>query len=327
MRGKRSKQYRKLMHQYQLAFNFREPYQVLVDAQIVQDAARFSMPLAPALERTIQGKVKPMITQCSMRHLYTAQGLDQAVKNACIDTAKTFERRRCNHHTLEEPLSALECISSVVDPKSSATNKHRYVVASQDRAVRARMRAIPGVPLIYINRSVMIMEPMSSKTEHVRDAEERGKVRAGLKGGRGPSSSAPALKRKRSDDDDEQDGGSDDGRKDGADTPAGQEPMSKKKRKGPKGPNPLSVRKSKKTTEAATKSEEQKAVAKATKKDPQAAEKALSAGSGTDAVSQPSSDQPEKRPRRRKHKSAAAADNATHGDAEVAANTALVAEA
>jgi U3 small nucleolar RNA-associated protein 23 len=29
MRGKRSKQYRKLMQQYALAFGFREPYQVL----------------------------------------------------------------------------------------------------------------------------------------------------------------------------------------------------------------------------------------------------------------------------------------------------------
>lgn len=29
MRAKRSKKYRKLMHQYELTFNFREPYQVL----------------------------------------------------------------------------------------------------------------------------------------------------------------------------------------------------------------------------------------------------------------------------------------------------------
>lgn len=59
MRGKRSKQYRKLMHQFELNFNFREPYQVLVDAEMIQETARFSMDLAPALERTFHGKVKP----------------------------------------------------------------------------------------------------------------------------------------------------------------------------------------------------------------------------------------------------------------------------
>lgn len=59
MRGKRSKQYRKLMHHYERSFNFREPYQVLVDAEIIQDAARFSMNLAVGLERTLHAKVKP----------------------------------------------------------------------------------------------------------------------------------------------------------------------------------------------------------------------------------------------------------------------------
>ena len=66
------------------------------------------------------------------------------------------ERRRCGHHPEEypEPCSTLECLGSVV----GATNKHRYVVASQDGEMRARMRGIPGVPLIYINRSVMLLQ-------------------------------------------------------------------------------------------------------------------------------------------------------------------------
>ena len=64
MKGKRSKQYRKLMQQYGMTFGFREPYQVLsmlarialpnmlllrsrctVDAQIIQDTERFKMNL------------------------------------------------------------------------------------------------------------------------------------------------------------------------------------------------------------------------------------------------------------------------------------------
>jgi hypothetical protein len=59
MRGKRAKQYRKLMHQYGLTFGFREPYQVLLDAEMVQDAVRFKMNLILGLERTLHGQVKP----------------------------------------------------------------------------------------------------------------------------------------------------------------------------------------------------------------------------------------------------------------------------
>jgi len=78
MRGKRSKQYRKLMQQYGLNFGFREPYQVLrefsirpgfahnyadksieVDANMIKDADRFKMDLIGGLERTLHGQVKP----------------------------------------------------------------------------------------------------------------------------------------------------------------------------------------------------------------------------------------------------------------------------
>jgi U3 small nucleolar RNA-associated protein 23 len=65
MRGKRSKQYRKLMQQYGLSFGFREPYQVLVDADILRDADRFKMDLIGGLERTLHGEVKPSIPPLS----------------------------------------------------------------------------------------------------------------------------------------------------------------------------------------------------------------------------------------------------------------------
>ena len=174
----------------------------------------------------------PVITQCSMRHLY-ANSKEPGV-SFVIDKAKAYGRRRCDHlpEDYPEPLSTKECLASVVDPKGSGTNKHRYVVASQDLDVRKYMRSLKGVPLIYINRSVMIMEPMAEGSTGTREREERDKFRDGLRRTKGD------LKRKRT----EQEEG-----------PAGQaddheEVATKKKRRlGPKAPNPLSVKKSKKT--------------------------------------------------------------------------------
>ena len=232
--------------------------------------------------------------------------MDSATKNACIDTAKTFERRRCNHHTLPEPLSALECIKSVVDPKDGGTNKHRYVVASQDRKIRSEMRNIAGVPLIYINRSVMIMEPMASKTEEVREAEERTKVRAGLKPRRGADlDSELPLKRKRSedDDDDEQNKTGPGGAEASTSQAEGDSVPRKKRKGGPKGPNPLSVKKTKKKSTEAEVDQSKQIVAKATKQDPQAGEKALDAATATSSSVDATIEEPTKKKRRRKHKS------------------------
>lgn len=253
-----------------------------------------------------------------MRHLYTSETPDKKVKDGNIEEAKSFERRRCNHHTLPEPLSTLECISSVVDPKSNSTNKHRYVVATQDQKVRSAMRQIAGVPLIYINRSVMIMEPMASKTEDIRNAEERGKVRAGLKGRRGASDdTTTALKRKRGDDDDDDDDDAD-GDDDHVEARAGARPdsdsIAKKKKKGPKGPNPLSVKKSKKKSTPAEAEKEKQAVRKIAKKDSQVAETAVDAGAAASSAPDADTDGPAKKKRRRKHKSGADADAAVADD-------------
>ncbi|OBT61856.1 hypothetical protein VE03_08818 [Pseudogymnoascus sp. 23342-1-I1] len=227
--GKRSKQYKKLMQQYGLAFGFREPYQVLLDADVIRDADKFKMDLIGGLERTLHGQVKPMITQCSMRHLYAAA--KEPGVSFLIDKAKLFERRRCGHLPADypEPLSSEACIASVVDAKGSGRNKHCYVVASQDVEVRRKMRAVVGVPLVYINRSVMIMEPMADASGTQRDREEKGKFRDGLRRGSGSA----GMKRKR---EDGEEGGAGEGKK-------------KKVYGQPKGPNPLSVKKAKKEGE------------------------------------------------------------------------------
>ncbi|KAL6299026.1 Fcf1-domain-containing protein, partial [Sparassis latifolia] len=209
MRIKRAKAYRKLMSLYSTSFGFREPYQVLVDAEICKAAILQNLALATQLGAVLQGTVKPMITQCCIHELYL-QGKPQ---QPAVDLAKTFERRRCNHR---EPLASDTCLASVV----GETNKHRYVVATQSQALRAALRAVPAVPLVHFNRSVMILEPPSTATLAAKRSVEEEALHP----------SAPelaALPTSLKDDAD-------------ADT----EPV-RKKRKGPKGPNPLSVKKKK----------------------------------------------------------------------------------
>jgi U3 small nucleolar RNA-associated protein 23 len=111
-----------------------------------------------------------VITQCCIHELYL-QGRGQ---QAAVDIAKTFERRKCNHR---EAIPGDECLSSVVgqfltnlspnqviDMVAGDTNKHRYVIASQSQPLRAKLRSIPAVPIVHINRSVIILEPPSEAT-------------------------------------------------------------------------------------------------------------------------------------------------------------------
>jgi U3 small nucleolar RNA-associated protein 23 len=115
--------------------------------------------------------------------------------------------------------SAFDCINDIV--VVNGANKHRYVVATQKTRLRSRLRRTPAIPLIYINRSVMILEPMSPATEKIRDNIEASKLSEGL--------NDVEKKRDLEEEDDDR---------------------PKKKRKGPKGPNPLSVKKKTKALES-----------------------------------------------------------------------------
>lgn len=210
MRQKRAKSYKKQMNIYLHTFKFREPYQTIVDDQLVLQSEKASFNLTKALGKTIQGETKPMITQCCMQALYLTKN------QAAIDLGKSFERRRCNH-SIKDPKSPQECIESVVNV--DGVNKHRYIVATQALDLRKKLRAVPGVPLIFMNRSVMVMEPASHASLRAATLSENAKLTGGL------NDSKIGLIQKEAKEEQEE----------------GQPP--KKKKRGPKGPNPLSVKK------------------------------------------------------------------------------------
>ncbi|KAJ5239662.1 hypothetical protein N7468_004281 [Penicillium chermesinum] len=238
MRAKRSKKYRKLMQQYELTFGFREPYQVLVDSNFLAAIHAFKMDLIPALERTLQGKPKPLLTKCSLAAIMAAQPINPKTNQPYHST----------------PIDEVECLLSLLSPGSGPKkNKEHYTLATADpptskkndkndsqqrkrkrddereeekalrraRALRAGARSIPGVPVIYVKRSVMVLEPMSTPSETIREDHENSKFRVGL---------------------DDQ-------------TINAQKPEPEERKKIPglkkaKGPNPLSVKKKKKKADA-----------------------------------------------------------------------------
>ncbi|KAI5966741.1 uncharacterized protein KGF55_000150 [Candida pseudojiufengensis] len=209
------------MNVYHYTFKFREPYQIIVDSNIIIKCSDSSYNITNGFNKTIQSENKPMITQCCIQALYDTKN------EKAISIAKYFERRKCNHRT---PINPQDCIESIVD--INGENKHRYIVASQDNELRSKLRQIPGIPLIYINKSsVMVMEQLSDASLKYSQNFENKKLIAGLN----DSKAGKQVKR----DNEKENDGEDDGKGEG-------EPV-KKKRKGPSGPNPLSIKKKKKT--------------------------------------------------------------------------------
>ncbi|KAK4201266.1 putative rRNA-processing protein [Triangularia verruculosa] len=244
--GKRTKQYKKLMRSFQM-LGFREPYQLLMTSDIVLDTMKLD--LMTLFEKALSTKnLKPMITQCCIRAMY-AKNKEPGVA-AAIERAKTFERRRCGHLMDEDPLTERECVMAVVDPKRKNENKFRYVVATQDEMLREKLRSVVPTPLMYVKRSVLILEPMAEASQRVRDKEEKAKFMSGIV--RGTSKRKREEEEEEEEDEDDKSGSEDEDDKDKSKSSTqgeGGKPKKKKKNYGKKGPNPLAVKKAKKVTE------------------------------------------------------------------------------
>ncbi|KLJ09455.1 hypothetical protein EMPG_15125 [Blastomyces silverae] len=258
MRAKRSKKYRKLMHQYELTFGFREPYQVLVDSNFLRAVYSFKMDLLPALERTLHGKVRPFITKCSLAAVMASPSTQQYQQSNSRPNARPpqlppptiLPLRYCSHNEDSKPIDEVDCLLSLLSPNTELKkNKEHYILATADpeptnshtqkwksiaatvpepptNYLRKGARQIPGVPIIYVKRSVMVLEPLSNSSEGVREGFERGKLKTGIM-------KVVPGKRKRA--------GSEEGEEEEDRSMATKE----KKQKRVKGPNPLSVKKSK----------------------------------------------------------------------------------
>jgi U3 small nucleolar RNA-associated protein 23 len=156
--------------------------------------------------------------------------------------------RHCKHIDQEAAVSEVDCLIDLVagQPRGNEQpkNKQHFVLATADPTdaekrtlarpfvdVREAARNVPGVPIVYVKRSVMVLEELSHASKRLKGGVEKERLREGLIGG-----TAGARKRKRG----EEDGGEADG--DGVQGGAGLE-VKRRLVKKAKGPNPLSVKK------------------------------------------------------------------------------------
>ena len=269
MRAKRAKKYRKIMHTYQLHYSFREPYQVLITSDCLRAIHAFSMPTYQFLENTLHGKVMPYITQCTLAKVmegYSGRGRDGRPKY--LPPPTEIPLRYCKHKddegqergVISEAECILDLISGQVKGNELKKNKQHFIVAAADwdegikdpkekenaerqrrkriksgepdMDVRAHARMIPGVPLVYVKRSVMVLEEPSLATERAIRGVEKEKYKVGIGG------AARGVKRGREDSEDDDD---DEGRAGG--------PKIRGLQKA-RGPNPLAVKKKKTKTSA-----------------------------------------------------------------------------
>ena len=153
MKIKRQKQVRRFLHIYKSIYRYREPYLVLADGTFCQAAVTCKLEARKRLSVYLGAATQCCTTKCILSEL---ELLGKGMFDARM-LAQRFQLRDCKH---KKPVTASECILSLVLNK----NKTKYFVATQDSSLTKQIRAEPGIPLLYLHKSVLVLEKPSDAT-------------------------------------------------------------------------------------------------------------------------------------------------------------------
>lgn len=205
---------------YKNDFGFREPYQILLDGTFCQVALAHKVNIQDQLPKYLSGQCKILTTACVIEE---TRKLGKAFHGAHLIVGQ-YPVHDCGH---EQPISASKCLSSfIIDSR----NRDHYLLATQDHFLREKVSKNVVCPLIKLANNTLILE---KPTEKVLNKVSRKHHYLANKISDDEKAKAQELKVE-----------------DSLEGILIQE-RSKKKRREPKAPNPLSCRKKSKKVQPA----------------------------------------------------------------------------
>ncbi|KAA6411951.1 MAG: rRNA-processing FCF1 [Lasallia pustulata] len=129
------------------------PYSILVDTNFLSHTVQHKLELLSTMMDCLYAKCIPIITDCVMAEL---EKLGQKYRIALrIARDERWERLKCDH----KGVYADDCLVDRV-------MKHKiYIVATNDRDLKRRIRKIPGVPIMSVARGKYVIERLPDAPE------------------------------------------------------------------------------------------------------------------------------------------------------------------
>ncbi|TYZ66633.1 hypothetical protein PybrP1_002247 [[Pythium] brassicae (nom. inval.)] len=174
MRYLRAKGIRKALRQFHFLCGIKPPYKVLLDGNFVAMCAQMKVALHERLPKFLQ--VKPHELQLFIPRAALAElELLGDEMRAAFELAQSFtvvEDVVGGEDSGDKPVDVTTAIRRLIGDR----NERKFLVATQEVELRKELRALPGVPLFYLNRSVLVFEDISRATLAIVRQEEKAKL-------------------------------------------------------------------------------------------------------------------------------------------------------
>ena len=137
----------------------------MLDGSFLHACTKYKLNLYETLSRLLQDEVKLFTCGFVVNEL-NKLGLNDAVTKITSDEIRILKTKK-----EMENVDVDKGILRIVGER----NDKRFVIATQDTELRRRLREIPGVPLIYLNRAVPVLEKQSQASIDFQNGVEKKK--------------------------------------------------------------------------------------------------------------------------------------------------------
>lgn len=235
MGNKRMKACRRTLAFYRQFYGVSPPYTAVIDGTFAKAALKYKVSISEQLPRYLDAEVRIHTTKCVLKE---CEALGSLLYGPLV-VLRQFSVLPCLHKNPVKPSNCL-LMYAKQDQKSAP---QRYMIGTQDEILSNKVRELPGSPLLFISHANLLLEAPSNASREGAEKENAGNSEW-INCGDPQIEALRALKKKI----------------------LGEKVVTKekltKKRKGPKGPNPLSCKKKKKNVNSGKSSTSEEHTAK-----------------------------------------------------------------
>ncbi|GMT04782.1 hypothetical protein PENTCL1PPCAC_26956 [Pristionchus entomophagus] len=156
MKQTRLRKAAKILSKYKYNFGFNPPYQVIIDGTYALEARKEKINLAEQLPKYLGAPVEIYTTKCCLDELIKLGPLAYGGLNI----AKLQLVADCPHNP---PRRADQCLAHLAR-RSKNDKKKKYMFATQDQSLQNVLRAMVGIPILYIAYKTVLLDPVSEAT-------------------------------------------------------------------------------------------------------------------------------------------------------------------
>mmetsp|Transcript_51291 Transcript_51291/g.83209 ORF Transcript_51291/g.83209 Transcript_51291/m.83209 type:complete len:208 (-) Transcript_51291:70-693(-) len=140
---------------FQYNTNLRPPYQILLDTNFINMSIQMKLDIFKAAMECLLAKCVPCITDCVMGELEKMGTRHRLALRLAKDPR--FTRLTCQH----KGIYADDCICERVQ-------QHKcYIVCTNDKDLKRRIRKVPGVPIMSVARGMFKIERVPEQIDRV----------------------------------------------------------------------------------------------------------------------------------------------------------------